>query len=74
MKDFVEKDALTRRKINHWQESLENGEKNDFHWPESQLSTSNNELFLLKLLSPTFSLLMVSTSSEIASTKKYCFQ
>ena len=53
MKDSVEKDASTRRTINcHWQGSLKNGEKNDCHWPEGQLSTSNNELFLSKLFSP----------------------
>ena len=53
MKDFVEKDASIRRKINyHWQESHKNGEKNDFHEPENQLSTSKNELFLSKLFSP----------------------
>ena len=53
MKDFFEKHASTRRKTNyHWEESLKKGEKNDFHLPESHLSTSVNELFLLKLFTP----------------------
>ena len=54
MKDFVEEDASNRREKKYdWQESLKNREKkNDFHEPESQLSTSNNEVFLLKLFSP----------------------
>ena len=51
MKDFVEKDASTRREY-HQQEYLKNWEKNDFHLPESQLYTSNNELFLSKLFFP----------------------
>ena len=52
MKDFVEEDASNRQEKKYdWQESLKNGEKNDFHEPESQLSTSNNEVFLLKLFS-----------------------
>ena len=65
MKDFIEKDASTKRKINyHWQDSLKNGEKNDFLLPENQFYTSNN-FFLI--------LIMVSTSSGIALTKKFCF-
>ena len=53
MKDFVEEDGSNRREKKYdWQESLKNREKNDFHEPESQLSTSNNEVFLLKLFSP----------------------
>ena len=61
-----------RRKINyHWQESLKYVEKNDFHQPENQLSTSKKSSFSQNcfLLIP----IMVSTSSEIALTKKYSF-
>ena len=50
---LVSKSIFTRRTINcHCQGSLKNGEKNDCQWPEVQLSTSNNELFLSKLFSP----------------------
>ena len=65
MKVFIKKDASTKRKINyHWLDSLKNGEKNGFLLPENQLYTSNH-FFLI--------LIMVSTSSGIVLTKKYCF-
>ena len=72
MKDFVEKDASTTRKRNyHWHEFLKNEEK--------MISTSQHIRFPLARMSSFFQNrfllipMMVSTSSEIALIKKYCF-
>ena len=60
MKDFVEKDTSTRRKINyHWQESLKNGEKmistsQRNSCPVARMSCFSQNCFL-------FILIMVST-------------
>ena len=51
MKDFVEKYFSTRpKKDTHWQQSLKNGEKNDFHQPKNSfplavISLSHREYF-----------------------------